>query len=98
MQAFKRCTKCGVMKSVKSFYPRIDRPVGLRSRCKECYTKLTSAYRRTYKQARRQHFTDVQRAYYHRVQDEAGCHQKPGNFYPGYKLLKALETAEVVEI
>lgn len=35
---------------------------------------------------------------YHRMQEEAGCHMAPRLFYPGYRLLKALETAEVVEI
>jgi len=34
---------------------------------------------------------------YHRVQDEAGCHARI-DWYPGYRIIKALETAEVVEI
>lgn len=35
---------------------------------------------------------------YHRIQDEAGCHRSMEDFYPAYRFLKALETAEVVEI
>lgn len=35
---------------------------------------------------------------YHRIQDEAGCHYDPQTFYPGYRFIKALETAEIVEI
>jgi len=39
-----------------------------------------------------------ERERYHRIQEEAGCHLKPRDFYPGYCVLKALEIAEVVEI
>lgn len=35
---------------------------------------------------------------YHKIQDGAGCHWEVRSFYPGYRFLKALETAEVVEI
>lgn len=35
---------------------------------------------------------------YRRIQDEAGCHTRVRDFYPGFRLLKALETAEVIEI
>ena len=35
---------------------------------------------------------------YHAIQDEAGCHRSIQDFYPAYRLLKALEHAEVVEI
>lgn len=35
---------------------------------------------------------------YHRIQEEAGCHMRVQDFYPGFRLLKALQTAEVVEI
>lgn len=36
--------------------------------------------------------------WYHRVQDEAGCHMLVAEFYPGYRFLQALVTAEVVEV
>lgn len=39
-----------------------------------------------------------QYARYHSIQNEAGCYQRKGDFYPGYKILKALETAEIVEV
>ena len=35
---------------------------------------------------------------YHEIQDEAGCHHEVRYFYPGYRLLKAFEIAEVVEV
>lgn len=39
-----------------------------------------------------------ERERYHRIQDKAGCYSDIRDFYPGYRILKALETAEVVEI
>jgi len=39
-----------------------------------------------------------QRANYRRIQDEAGCHSRVQDFYQGYRILKALETAETVEV
>ena len=51
-----------------------------------------------YKRERREHYTQLEREYYHRIQDEAGCHVKPRVFYPAYRLIQALKTAEVVEI
>jgi len=39
----KRCTKCGIMKSVNSFYKETKRKDGLASQCKECRTKYEQA-------------------------------------------------------
>lgn len=38
------------------------------------------------------------REHYHKIQDEAGCHMAVGDFYPGFRFLRALEGAEVIEI
>lgn len=38
------------------------------------------------------------REWYHRIQEEAGCHMRVNDFYPGFRLLKALMEAEIVEI
>jgi len=38
------------------------------------------------------------KAKYRRIQDEAGCYSRVQDFVPGYRLLKALETAEIVEV
>ena len=35
---------------------------------------------------------------YYRLQDEYGCHSDIVDWYPGYRIIKALENAEVVEI
>ena len=35
---------------------------------------------------------------YHRIQEMASCYQKINIFYPGYRFIKALENAKVVEI
>jgi len=35
---------------------------------------------------------------YHEIQEEAGCYHCPDTFYPAYRFIKALETAEIVEI
>lgn len=37
-------------------------------------------------------------ARYHRLQEEMGCHSSPYEVSRGYRILKALEGAEVVEI
>lgn len=39
-----------------------------------------------------------QRERYYQIQDEAGCHRGIGDFYPGYRIIKALQSAEVVDI
>lgn len=36
---WKRCTKCGQLKSVDDFPTRDDRPSGVSSWCKDCVTK-----------------------------------------------------------
>lgn len=41
---------------------------------------------------------DYYRGWYHRIQDEAGCYMTVRDFFPAYRLLRALETAPVVEI
>ena len=41
---------------------------------------------------------DYKRERYHRIQEEAGCYWDIQDFYPAYRLLKALEDAEVVEV
>lgn len=41
---------------------------------------------------------DYKRELYHRHQEEAGCHMDVRNFLPGYRLIKALQTAEIIEI
>lgn len=38
------------------------------------------------------------REYYHRIQDEAGCHCHIDVFSPGFRLLQGLADASVVEI
>ena len=35
---------------------------------------------------------------YHRRQDEFGCHNEVEDFYPAYRMIKALQEAETVEI
>lgn len=41
---------------------------------------------------------DNERERYHRIQDNAGYYSRTRDFFPGYKLIESLETAEVVEI
>ena len=50
-----------------------------------------------------EYFTSGKRAEYerqrdYRIQEEAGYHHKVEVFYPGFRVIKALETAQVVEI
>lgn len=66
------------------------------------YRYRATAKRREYmkiwnKQWRATHPTYMMERYY-RIQDEAGCHFKVESFYPAYRFIKSLETAEVVEI
>jgi hypothetical protein len=35
---------------------------------------------------------------YYRIQGEAGCHSHIDSFYPAYRFIKSLESAEVIEI
>ena len=44
------------------------------------------------------YWRDYQRRRYKEIQDEAGCHMEVRIFYPGFRLLKALTEAEVIEI
>ena len=39
-----------------------------------------------------------ERERYHRIQDNVGCYSNIREFFPGYKLIESLETAEVIEI
>ena len=76
-------------------------------RGKEVYRKAKARYRRTNKgqlkhqagvrkwQNRYPHYKTER---YHRLQDEYGCHRGIEDWYPAARLLKALETAEIVEV
>lgn len=41
----KLCLGCNLEKSKSEFYPRRNRPLGLESRCKDCYNIYKRAYR-----------------------------------------------------
>lgn len=51
-----------------------------------------------YRKGRRQHYTDLERIRYHRIQDEAGCHRHITSFYGGFRFVESLSNAEVVNI
>ena len=48
--------------------------------------------------ARSEQYAGYERERYHRIQEEAGCHQKLRDFYQGYRIIKALANAEMVEV
>lgn len=87
-----KCIRCGEWKRKDDFYPTCLKKSLFW--CKECWC----AYMRKYKKEHREQFTKIERNYYHKIQDEAGCHMRPRDFYPGYRVLKALQDAEVVRV
>jgi len=71
---------------------------------KEVYRRYNSSAKG---QARRRHYEESHphrktakyfRDSYHELQELIGTHHDPGVILPAHRLLKALETAEVVEI
>ena len=85
--------------SVKLAYRRYKQsPKGVMSR----YRTEATAHRKKYKQKLnerwRMEHTNYYKERYYQIQDEAGCHSEVVSFYPGWRMIKALETAEVVTI
>ena len=93
-QVYKKCPKCGKEKPKTEFFKDWRRKDGLYSYCKPCHNAVTYDYKRR----NREFATQIERNRYHRIQEEAGCHLKLRNFYPGYRLIRDLLVAEVVEI
>ena len=85
----KRCPRCKEWKPRGGFYGNRSRYDGLDGYCKTC--------RELYREALG-YYADLEQERYHRIQDEACCHNPLRRFYPAYRFLKSLETAEVVEI
>ena len=87
-----RCIKCGLWK------PRTDFYESLLSERHYCCRVCWCAHMRGYKKEHRAQFSEIERRYYHRIQDEAGCHLRPRVFFPGYRFLLTLQDAPVVEV
>ena len=96
-QVYKTCSTCEVTFSIEMFLKRIDRKSGRRSQCKFCFGRSSAASKKRYYEKNKQHHFAVMRERYHKIQEEAGCHMKVRVFYPAYRIIKALETAQVVE-
>ena len=94
MLQYKKCSSCRKAKPIVEFFSNAGKLDGLRHNCKTCH--YTSALR--YRQNRLEYYAHLARENYHQIQDEAGCHIKPRDFYPAYRFLKGLETAEIVEV
>ena len=102
MPASKLCKCCKVVKSTDAFYPDRIKKDGLQSWCKDCRAWWSREHGHpTQTRWNREHVAqrvESNKQRYHEKQEEAGCHQDPRVWWPGYQLLKALEEAEVVNI
>jgi hypothetical protein len=98
MQVYKRCPKCGKYKPLEDFYKNRSRKDGHSCYCKVCADIVNKPHAIAWKQKRREHYTELERNRCQRIKDEAGYHHKVETFYPGYRLIKALQDAEIVEI
>ena len=75
-------------------------PKGIMSRYRCEASKKRMAYKREYlfNLIKNGEWYEYKRRKYHEIQEAAGCHMSVVDFYPGYRIIKALENAEVIEI
>lgn len=109
---YKWCPDCKQWKLVAEFHRATSRYDGREVYCKICKLIRIKHYFATERgrEARRRYshskagiawrlaHSDYYREWYHRIQDEACHYYPPRTFHLAYRFIKALETAEVVEI
>lgn len=90
----KQCSQCRQLKPRSEFYTDKRHSNGLYSCCRSCHVAITNSYRVRH----RDYYAQLETEAYHKIQDEAGCHSGTRAFYPGFRLLRALASAPIVEI
>ena len=111
MQAYRKCNKCGGVKPLIEFYQYANkckycfREYYIQNRelkiayqlewNKRNYNKLLG-YQSEYTQSGKRSITENQ--HYHELQDKYSNHHSVWDWYPGARLIEALETATIVEI
>jgi len=109
MPQFKRCYKCGKIKSKSEYYPNKARYDEVSVYCKDCHLIYIRQWSKTPKGKAKQQRADQKyiksgckaehaKNRYHYLQDKYGYYYRPVEWYPGARLIEALETAPIVEI
>ena len=76
----------------------LQTPSGVMYKYRHRATAHVREREREYYKKRKRERSNYRMEHYYKIQDDANCHSTVNNWYPAYRLSKALETAEVVEI